>query len=113
MENVAVNPPVIQPTVGRIVWFYDPALTDKVMGAMIAAVNDDGTVNLMVSTTFGTPMSAMMVQLVQAGERTPQGRYCTWMPYQIGQAAKTEQALSQLGDSTPKPNYPPELKGAA
>jgi hypothetical protein len=118
----------IEPTVGRKILFYtNGAATPHVCGcgpnsADIAHVNKDGTVNLMVIGCFGEPFSAREVRLVQAGETPPESGtpYCRWMPYQIGQAAKTEELATKLvaGEGTnvaasPPPQSPPPPNVAA
>jgi len=87
--------PTIKPTIGRVVWAY---ITDMNRGrigplaGVISFVHSEQMVNLMVIGEDGTPTPKTSVQLVQEGNEAPMGDYCTWMPYQLGQAAKTEQA---------------------
>lgn len=93
---------VIKPTVGRVVWFYPQGSRENTqpLPAIVSAVWGDRCVNLMVIEQNGVPMShpPTSVTLVQEGDERPKqvdgtfGRHCTWMPYQIGQAAKTEAA---------------------
>ncbi len=81
----------IPPTVGRVVWF-NPGMGDRPdvrFAAHVARVNEDGTVNLMVINESGHPSSFMDVELVQDGAPCGPGQ-CEWMPYQKGQAAKTD-----------------------
>ena len=89
----------ILPTVGRVVWFTPSRLTGdygfthidsrKPLDAIVAHVFNDGLVNLSVFDSNGTPFSRTSVPLVQEGEAKPeQGYFCSWMPYQVGQAAK-------------------------
>ncbi len=90
---------MIQPTVGRVVWFYRyiPGQGHKgPLAAHVARVWNDRMVNLMVISQDGVPESRTSVGLVQDGDEAPQGDYCCWMPYQKGQAAKTEALESQL-----------------
>jgi hypothetical protein len=50
---------------------------------------NDCLVNLSVFDSNGTPFSRTSVPLVQEGEAKPEhGYFCSWMPYQVGQAAK-------------------------
>ena len=84
---------MIKPTVGRVVWFYKWVSGDQHKGplaAHVAFVHSDSMVNLMVIDENGNPRSETSVSLVQEGAPVPQGNYCEWMPYQKGQAAKTE-----------------------
>ena len=96
--------PTIQPTVGRIVWFHPSQFTgesgfarhrcdDEPYAAIIAKVFPGDMVNLTVFDANGAPHSRTSVPLVQEGNSVPGGGfYCEWMPFQKGQAAKTEAA---------------------
>lgn len=91
---------MIKPTVGRVVWFYKYSSGQGHKGplaAHVAKVYDDTCVNLMVIDEGGTPRSETSVLLVQEDGEAPTSDYCTWMPYQKGQAAKTEQLEAQVG----------------
>lgn len=89
---------MIKPTPGRVVW-YTPAEDDpppkfkgEALSATVARVIGDRLVNLMVVGADGLTYGRHNVILVQDGDERPKiGRYCEWMPYQKGQAAKTEQ----------------------
>lgn len=91
---------MIQPTVGRVVWFYKyvPGQGHKgPLAAHVAHVHSDAMVNLMVIDEMGTPRSETSVHLRQdIGYAPPEGDYCEWMPYQKGQAAKTEALEAKL-----------------
>lgn len=83
----------IAPTVGRIVWFHPEGGTPNgdPLAAKIAAVNEDGTINLGVLDHNGVPYAKTNVFLRQDGEANPlasTGGWAQWMPYQVGQAAK-------------------------
>lgn len=99
---------MIKPTVGRVVWFR-PSLNAAAEGgftyhnngqplaAIVAYVWGDRMVNLAVFDSNGVLHSKTSVPLVQDGdEPSPDGYYCEWMPYQKGQAAKTEQLEQKL-----------------
>lgn len=80
---------MITPTVGRIVWYHPPASipTDQPWAAIVAHVWSDVCVNLAVFTPDGVMASDTSVLLLQDGASSPpEGSYCEWMPYQIGQA---------------------------
>jgi hypothetical protein len=92
--------PFIRPSPGRIVWYraeedehhlkcgYEPALA-----AVVTGIISDEVVNLSVYGFDGTgPYARQNIVLVQQGEPAP--GQCCWMPYQKGQAAKTEAVLS-------------------
>jgi hypothetical protein len=91
-------PPVIPPTIGRALLFW-PARAlaerkpDQPFSARIAYVHSDGMVNIEYIDANGHSNGSTSVPLIQAGEPAPaMGYYCEWMPYQHGQAAKTEAA---------------------
>lgn len=96
---------IIKPTIGRKVWyrpngtsFIQPDGTFKSpvscgtqpMDATVIFVWSDRMVNLDVIDHMGNHFVATSVTLVQPGDPTPSGSHCEWMPYQQGQAAKTE-----------------------
>lgn len=89
----------IKPTVGRIVWYYETGIApDRPWAATIVYVHSDDCVNLMVIDPVGVPHSRTSVQLVQEDQEPSSVQYCEWMPYQKGQAEKTnllEIALAQ------------------
>lgn len=97
----------IKPTVGRVVWYHPSPNTGEAgfssysgqpHAAIVAYVHSDTMLNLTVSDHNGTPHSRTSVQLVQEGDTPPTiGHWCEWMPYQKGQAAKTEQLEKQVG----------------
>ena len=94
-------PTVIKPTVGRVVLYRavagNPAFpADADHAALVAKVNDDGTLNLGVLDTHGTHHAMRNVPLVQDGETVPAGHYAKWMEFQLGQAAKTAAVERQL-----------------
>lgn len=94
---------MIEPTIGRIVWFHphpdapNQKLSGQPHAAKIAHVNADGTINLGCLNSLGLPYAATNVRLIQEGQVAPiAAAYAEWMPYQKGQAAKTEQLQSQV-----------------
>jgi hypothetical protein len=105
--------PIIKPTVGRVVWFHPSELTCEAgfarhkdgqpYAAIIARVFDfDALVNLTVFDANGHAHSRTSVPLVQDGASVPgSGYYCEWMPYQKGQAAKTEAAEKDAAEAQP------------
>lgn len=106
---------MIEPSVGRKVW-YRPAAHDLIgVGAMQVAIGQplDATVlavwgprmvNVQVLDLYGKPYTKTSCTLVQDGDTPPMqgpkdvdgnptpGGYVEWMPYQKGQAAKTDAA---------------------
>lgn len=88
---------MIEPTVGRVVWYYEYKVLSKQyigpMAAHIAFVHSTDCVNLVMIQLGGGNRHELLVLLVQDAEsEPPKCNYCTWMPYQKSQAAKTEAA---------------------
>lgn len=89
---------MIKPTIGRVVW-YHPSHADAVAKnpgdvhpALITKVWSASCINLAIFDSEGVPYQRTSILLVQDGESPPAFGYAEWMPYQIGQAARTEQA---------------------
>ncbi len=94
---------MIKPTVGRVVWFYPLGANQNPHAAIIAHVWSDTCVNLAIFDGDGRPdmKPPTSIRLLQEGDEAPSnGLYCTWMPYQKGQAAKTEELEKQLETAT-------------
>lgn len=108
---------MIKPTVGRVVWVFNRAGRAKLVGTagiqpevgFITYVHDDRIINVGGFTALGQPYAVTLIALQDddipqspAGER--EGCWAEWMPYQKGQAAKTEAVLAEraaeLGDLT-------------
>lgn len=90
---------VVKPTIGRVMWFYKFVTGGGhkgPMAALVAYVHSDSIVNLAVADEDGKMRNETSVQVVQEGQDVPTNNYATWMPYQIGQAAKTEAAEAAL-----------------
>lgn len=83
---------MIKPTVGRIVWYIGPpnSHSDQVAAAIITYVWSDDLVNLAIFNKDGNLYARTSVSLIQ-DDGAKEGEYCAWMPYQKGQAAKTEE----------------------
>src|SRR5687768_43940 len=104
---------MIKPTVGRIVWFTPPSNSSEdgfidhggqPMAAKVAYVWHDRMVNLQVVDHGGFSHNRTSVPLIQDGDPKPDsGYYCEWMPYQKGQAAKTERAEARAAGSADTP----------
>jgi hypothetical protein len=85
---------MIKPTIGRVVWFHSEEWPEQQLAAIVCFVNSDYNVNLGVFNNRGETFGVQNVPLIQENTEKPvQGFYCEWMPYQLGQAAKTEEAL--------------------
>ena len=89
---------MITPTVGRVVWFW-PSKEDRSicsggeqpLPAIVCHVWSDSCVNLAGFDANGVSFSRASVPLHQEGNPRPDAFFAEWMPYQKGQAAKTEQ----------------------
>jgi hypothetical protein len=100
---------MIYPTPGRIVWYHPapnaayPKQGGQPQAAIIAAVLEDvELINLTVCAPSGDTYAARNVILLRDGQCAPADRdYAEWMPYQKGQAAKTEQLAQQLAEKPP------------
>lgn len=95
---------MIQPTIGRVVWYHPPFVADsgineKTFAALVCHVWSDTCVNLAVFDSNGVSSSETSVLLFQGDSERPSGKYCEWMPYQKGQAAKTEALEAASKDS--------------
>lgn len=95
----------IEPTIGRVVWYRHCALPAHTAGvinkgepwtASVCYVHPDGKINVAGFDHTGQPFKGINVPLHQAGDEYPNQPYCEWMPYQKGQAAKTEAVESDL-----------------
>lgn len=94
---------MIQPTVGRVVWYHpDRNSTESgfaagsPLAAIIAHVWSDTCVNLAVFDANGKSHNRTSVFLYQGDTDRPSSSYAEWMPYQKGQAAKTEALEAKL-----------------
>ncbi len=98
---------MITPINGRIVWFtpsrqpshhvvqHDPLVP---LAAIVAHVWGDRMVNLVVFDSNGRMHAETSVPLLQDDDpKLEEGRFCSWMPYQKGQAAKAEALEEKLG----------------
>jgi len=90
---------MIKPTVGRIVLFWTerPTPGAQPWPAIIAKVYDDTLVDVHVFPPRALTYPVNNVTLVQSGDLRPvAGAFVEWMPYQVGQAARTAAAEAQL-----------------
>jgi hypothetical protein len=93
---------VIKPTIGRVVWYYPPGVAGngdtQPCSAQIAFIHTDNNVNLGYFDPNGVAKNATSVYLHPGDDIAPRptSNFAEWMPYQKGQAAKTE-ALEAAG----------------
>ena len=92
--------PQIVPTVGRNVLCHGMSPAGVIPGVIVHAWGDtpEALINVHALGDGGNePMyqAMMSVRIYNADEVPPDAgeKYCTWMPYQVGQAAKTEAAV--------------------
>lgn len=95
---------MIQPSVGRVVWYYPSGpRPSQPYPALVAYVHSDRCINVGGFTNGGQPFSDTSVQLLQDDDAVPVGQaYACWMPFQKGQAQKTEQLEQLVGGQVPQ-----------
>lgn len=91
---------MIKPTIGRKIWFrlngfkkYSIVNFDneQAMDASINFVHNNNKINIIVVDHVGNLHSVNEIMLVSDDFKPIEGiPYCEWMPYQVGQAKKTE-----------------------
>lgn len=90
---------IISPTIGRVVWVF------RTMGSrdvnqpevgLVTYVWNDHMINVAGFDANGMPFQLTSLALVQPEEPKPEHSFAAWMPYQKGQAAKTEQLEQKL-----------------
>ena len=94
---------MIVPTVGRVVWFWPDGevqmrTQQQPCAAIIAQVRTNTLINIAYFDENGHAHNNTSVRLVQDEQITQemQSPFCTWMPYQVGQQAKTEAAEQEI-----------------
>lgn len=89
---------MISPTIGRVVLVNRPENTSgQPEPALICHVWSDTCINVGGFDSNGVPFAITSITLLQDDAPAPgTGSYAEWMPYQKGQAAKTEQAEAAL-----------------
>lgn len=96
---------VITPTPGRIVWYYPSEfdgigqLNGQPLAAIVTGIHNDNLVNLAVFDPYGNSQSRSSVHLVQPDTERPNSAHATWMPYQVGQAAKHQTVEAAVVDA--------------
>ena len=91
------------PTVGRNVHYWcGPYHTgDQPYHANVAHVNEDGTINVGFLYHTGMHGNDQNVPYWNGKDPKPARSYWQWMPYQLGQAKKTEEAEAKLAATAP------------
>jgi len=91
---------MIEPVNGRHVWIYHRAYEQPLAAIITYVHGDKKTINVCAFLPEGTPWPMQFVTLVQdTGDSDVNAvkPYAVWMPYQKGQAAKTEELEKQIG----------------
>lgn len=100
---------MISPTIGRVVLFH-PAGSDpkaEPYPALVCKVWNDRNINVGGFDPSGVAFGETSVNLLQDDDSIPPaGPWAEWMPYQKGQAAKTEALQAQLATATQPANTP-------
>lgn len=100
---------MIKPTVGRVVWFWPASTLPKgspgaqPLAATIAFVHSGTCVNLTVHDRNGETYGMTSAELWHGEGESPDRPHCEWMPYQKGQAAKTEELERSVKEGFTKP----------
>lgn len=96
---------MIQPTIGRQVWYWPEDAdqsTDQPGAATVCYVHSDRCVNLHVINHNGATFPAHEVRLLQPEDTDEvSGAFCEWMPYQKGQAQKTDELAAAIASGQP------------
>lgn len=90
---------MIKPTIGRVVWYHPTApqgAPEDTQAAIVCHVWSDTCVNLAVFDNNGVASNQTSVFLFQGEGERPSSQFAEWMPYQVGQAAKTEALEAKL-----------------
>lgn len=72
----------IIPTIGRVVWYNDPDISDQMCAATVSYVHNEDLVNLSVSAVNGSVKGVENVPLFQGYFEECPIYSCCWMPYQ-------------------------------
>lgn len=94
---------MITPTVGRVVLYHAPGVSmDEAWPALICKVNSDDNINVGGFKANGQPFADTNVMLHSDPESYGNpggGSWAQWMPYQLGQAVKSEELEKQLAET--------------
>lgn len=96
-----MSPPLIRPTIGRVVLVFNRPGNLRPLSpeaALIAYVHNDSLINVGGFSHEGSTFNLTSLPLDNGdGKQFAAGvTHAEWMPYQKGQAAKTEALESQL-----------------
>lgn len=102
---------MIKPSIGRKLWFWETrdafdaarnnhfdhdllSVHEQPLDATVVAVWSPTMINVYVIDHGGVGRAETSVQLIQEGDIIPEGRFATWMPFQVGQARAQAAAAS-------------------
>jgi hypothetical protein len=91
---------MIKPTIGRVVWVFKRVQQEQPEAALVTWVYDDRMINVGGFDRNGQPFGLTSLPLVQEGDEAPHSVHAQWMPYQKGQAAKTEALERVVAENT-------------
>ena len=86
---------MIKPTIGRVVLVHR-GQSDQAEPALVCYVWNDRMINVGGFDRNGAPFAATSLQLLQDDDVATGICYAEWMPYQKGQAAKTDALEAKL-----------------
>lgn len=99
---------MIEPTIGRVVWVRNRQgrMHDQPETAQICFVHSNTLINVGGFDHVGQPFRCVNIALVQEPGTLVDANaaYCEWMPYQKGQASKTEALEKKLTDEAERPS---------
>lgn len=90
---------VALPTIGRVIYLYDNAMTgvDRPYLGMVADVIGGHTINAVAFSHDGDLIVGGLQNVPHDSDKAPDAKvWWDWMPYQKGQAAKTEELQREL-----------------
>ena len=88
---------IIKPTIGRKLWYWPEPDDRRIMAcidgqpldATVVYVHNDSMVTLTINDHHGFSHPKTAVHLYHGDTNRPTlGRFCEWMPFQVGQAAR-------------------------
>lgn len=109
---------MIEPGIGRIVHFYPAGHAPGALphAAMVVGISSERVINLAIWDHEGHHYHGTDVQLLQDDDVPTEGHcHAEWMPFQKGQAAKTEALQAQLAAPpapAPQPAPQPQQQAA-
>lgn len=86
---------MIEPTVGRVVWYYEDKSQTQPNAALLAFINSDGSINIGGLNSAGYHFARQNVKLLQTdADFDGKYPYATWMSWNREQVAKADKPIS-------------------